>query len=243
MALPFPASRIRSARPAHVVEPPSLAAGADYIIVKTRNPGNPTKATHCPRDIRMSAAEYEVEQKYRVEDLDAVSQRLCEMGANSLKEVQQIDTYFAHPQRSFAETDEAFRMRRIDQVNLLTYKGPRLDSSVKTRREIELPIGEGPLVAEQFRQMVVALGFRIVADVKKRRRCLELSWRGFSVECALDSVEQVGDFVELEIATAEANLIVAQAAIGELAAAIELSHVEYQSYLEMLLQNADSDRG
>jgi adenylate cyclase class 2 len=56
---------------------------------------------------------YEVEQKYRVDDLAAVQERLCALGAAWDDEVQQVDRYFAHPCRNFSETDEALRIRQV----------------------------------------------------------------------------------------------------------------------------------
>ena len=96
----------------------------------------------------------EVEQKFRVDDLDAMERRIVEnLEIESVFELEQQDWYFSHPDRDFRATDEALRIRRTQVAGndsasstLITYKGPRLNSGTagrdfKTRREIELPIG------------------------------------------------------------------------------------------------------
>ena len=48
---------------------------------------------------------YEVEQKYPVDDLDLVEDRLLQFGAIFEQAVGQLDRYFSHPGRDFACTD------------------------------------------------------------------------------------------------------------------------------------------
>ena len=79
-------------------------------------------------------SEFEVEQKLRVEEFGAVRAQLLELGAVEKGTVEQSDTYFAHPQRDFAATDEAFRLRRIGSQNRVTYKGPKRAAAVKNPR-------------------------------------------------------------------------------------------------------------
>ncbi len=76
----------------------------------------------------------EVEQKYRVVHPAELRSRLVALGAKFAPAVRQVDAYFNHPARDFAQTDEAFRIRSIGDENYLTYKGPKLDRTVKTRR-------------------------------------------------------------------------------------------------------------
>src|SRR5947209_1900997 len=101
---------------------------------------------------------YEVEQKYRYPaDLD-LEKRLNDLGAAWHEPVQQVDTYFAHPARDFAATDEALRIRSVGEQNFVTYKGPKIDKTTKTRHELELPLASGHKAAEQFGQLLQALG-------------------------------------------------------------------------------------
>ena len=83
---------------------------------------------------------YEVELKFRLADEVAIITQLAALGAVAGEQVEQCDLYLNHPQRDFAQTDEALRIRRDGSQNVSTYKGPRVDSQTKTRREIEISL-------------------------------------------------------------------------------------------------------
>lgn len=136
---------------------------------------------------------YEVELKVRA-DHDAVRERLAALGAEHLGSVAQADTYYDAPHRDFAETDEAFRIRREtgedDSRAVITYKGPKVDPDSKTRREVETGVSDG----DDADAIVRALGFEPAAVVRKERDRYRLD--GYTV--TLDSVADVGEFVEVE---------------------------------------------
>ncbi len=178
---------------------------------------------------------YEVENKYSIADPSRVIDQLRAMGAEFREAIEQVDRYFAHPVRDFAETDEALRIRRIGDTNLITYKGPKIDKATKTRREIELPLAAGSARAEDYAELLVALGFRPVAEVCKRRRGGMLRWHEWSVELALDEIAELGQFVELEIVVQQDELADAQAALLALATHLQLAEPLRRSYLEMVL--------
>jgi adenylate cyclase class 2 len=180
----------------------------------------------------------EVEQKFCVADLAPVREQLASLGARFAERVDQADTYFAHPARDFAATDEALRLRRVGDVNFITYKGPRLDRTTKTRRELELPLPAGARAFQQHSKLLEALGFRPVATVRKRREAAHLEWNGFDVEAALDDVTAVGRYAELEIFAEESSLEAAKVALASLAKQLGLATSERRSYLELLLAKA-----
>lgn len=185
---------------------------------------------------------FEVEQKFAVADMSALEQRLAASGARPDQDIVQVDLYFAHPARDFAQTDEALRIRRVGQRNYVTYKGAKIDSTTKTRREIELDLAPGDDGARDFQGLFEALGFRPVTEVRKHRRTWLLSWQGHEVEAALDDVDRVGTFAELEIGADEAGLDAARAALASLAAHLHLGAPERRSYLELLLDNTAACR-
>jgi adenylate cyclase class 2 len=185
---------------------------------------------------------YEVENKFPVDDLESMAQRLIAYGARFDEAIEQVDHYFAHPVRDFAQTDEALRIRRIGECNLVTYKGPKIDRATKTRRELELPLAMGGELTQQYVQLLLALGFRSVAEVMKRRRCGRFTWNRWNVEATLDEVEGLGRFVELEIQADADTLRDAQTSLVALASELRLTVVERRSYLEMLLESRQSRR-
>lgn len=180
---------------------------------------------------------YEVEQKFALERPEEVEARLAALGVKTRDAVEQHDTYFAHPARDFGKTDEALRIRRVGEKRYVTYKGPKIDDSTKTRREIELPLpppaAEG---SDDFPQLLGALGFVRVLDVVKRRRTGRLTWENREFEVALDEVRGLGRFLELETAAEESQVDSARKALLTLSAHLGLSQPERRSYLELLVQ-------
>lgn len=179
---------------------------------------------------------YEVEQKFPVANMAALKAKLAALGAAVSGPQSEIDHYYAHPSRDFAETDEALRIRRGDRANRITYKGPKLDATTKTRREIELVLPPGEEHVAGWESMLEALGFTPVGEVCKYRRKAHVPWQGRSVEASLDEVVGLGTFVELELVTDEEDLDAARAVIAALAKQLGLSGGERRSYLELLLE-------
>ena len=177
----------------------------------------------------------EVEVKYRVDDPAAIVERLRAIGRTPVTTRTDEDHYFNAPDRDLKQTDEAFRLRCIGAENRLTYKGPRRDRETKTRTEIEVRLADGPQVVADMERMLVSLGYRPVALVRKERSIHHATWSGESIEVCVDRVDCVGNFVELEIVAEESRFEAAKAAVLGLAAELGLSNPERRSYLEMLL--------
>jgi adenylate cyclase class 2 len=180
---------------------------------------------------------YEVEQKHFVPDERVLFERLAERGVQVGPPVEQADRYFAHPCRDFSQTDEALRIRTVGDKSFVTFKGPKLDTTTKTRRELELPLDASDAGGVLFGELLESLGFRPVAVVRKRRRTFEINSGGHRVEGALDEVEHVGMYAELELMADEDGLDEAKRIISQLASELELGPSERRSYLEMVLEN------
>jgi adenylate cyclase, class 2 len=182
--------------------------------------------------------QYEVEQKFRLgEPAESIVARLLQFGARAIGEVRQADHYFNHPVRNFATTDEALRIRSVGEQNWLTWKGPKIDQETKTRREIESSLGDGSKTAEEIGEILTILGFQPVAVVQKVRKEFEVKRNGRRFEFAVDSVDRVGEFLEVELLAEKADLQAAQDALRSLCAEIGLddSLIERKSYLGLLL--------
>jgi adenylate cyclase, class 2 len=178
---------------------------------------------------------WEVEQKFAIHDVADAIARLAAVGAHFSPGIQQTDQYFNHPARNFATTDEALRIRRGDSESFITYKGPKIDPTTKTRQELEIPLPPGVEVPDQFTELLTALGFHPVEVVRKSRRLAMIAWQGHDVEMALDEVENLGTFLELEISVDDAKLHDAKAALGDLSRHLGFGPSERRSYLELLL--------
>jgi len=178
----------------------------------------------------------EVEVKFKGADRAATVAALLEMGAQLVEDRTDADLYFRAPDRDLKATDEAFRLRRIGANARLTYKGPRRDTETKTRTEIEVPLAPGAETAADAEKLFAALGYTPVTTVRKKRRVYRLTRDGFDCEACFDTVEGIGEFVELEIVAGEADYERAKAAVLELAAELGLTEKEPRSYLRMVLQ-------
>lgn len=180
---------------------------------------------------------YEVEQKFRLtEPASEVIQRITALGAERGGEIQQADHYFNHPVRDFRTTDEALRIRSVGDQNWLTWKGPKIDSETKTRREIEPALGAGKQTAEQLADILSILGFHSVAVVRKSRKSFILNHNCRTFEFVVDQVDGVGEFVEIELSADDEDLADAQTALKALSQEIGLTQIERRSYLALLLE-------
>jgi adenylate cyclase, class 2 len=183
--------------------------------------------------------QFEVEQKHRIDDVAQFERQLAARGVSIGQPIEQVDQYFAHPSRDFAKTDEALRIRTVGDKSFVTYKGPKLDTTTKTRHELEMPIDADH---RSFAELLEALGFKPVATVRKKRRPFQVAHAGRSIEGAVDEVDSLGTFVELELTADDTGLDEAKRLISALAAEFQLGPSERRSYLEMLLEKA-SPRG
>lgn len=179
---------------------------------------------------------YEVELKFPVADPTRPLIQLRNLGAVHDGKKEQRDTYFSHPQRSFAQTNEALRLRETDGKNFITYKGPLVDHQTKMRREIELALQSGKLAGQEFSEMLKILGFRPVKTVVKIRDSYHINWQDRHCEVCVDLVEGLGMFIEVETIAEEAALDAAKQAVLKLASLLELQDPEPRSYLNMLLE-------
>jgi adenylate cyclase class 2 len=179
----------------------------------------------------------EVEMKFPVSDFGALERQLAAWGATGPTRTD-ADHYFNAPDRDFARTDEALRVRSIGPANFVTYKGPKRDAQTKTRTEIEVGLAPGADAADVFRRLLTHLGYRFVAVVRKRRTIYHVEREGLALEACLDEVEGLGRFAELEIQAPEEELEKARAVLLRTAATLGLGTSERRSYLELLLERA-----
>lgn len=177
----------------------------------------------------------EIEMKFPVADFQPVIFILEEWHAERGESETEEDHYYGPPDRDFAKTDEALRLRQIGEKNLATYKGPKEAGPTKTRREVEAPLADGPVAAAKFREFLECLRYQNVATVRKRRQFYRFQRDGFLMHACLDDVENVGRFIELEITTSPDAKAKAQEVLQKAATELKLKDSERRSYLEMLL--------
>lgn len=128
------------------------------------------------------------------------------------------------------------RIRVVGDKSFVTYKGPKLDKTTKTRREIELPLDPADQDGSRFASLLAALGFTPLALVRKRQSAFRIAVDDHEVDGALDELDGLGCFVELELLANDDTLEAAKQTIVKLAAELDLGPSERRSYLELLLE-------
>ncbi len=181
----------------------------------------------------------EIEMKFRVADHASIRAALSQLGVHPVEAHVEADHYHNAPDRDFRQTDEAFRLRRIGPRNLLTYKGPKLPGPAKTRTEIEIPLHDGDMVAEQTLRMLQMLKYRPTAVVRKHRTAFALHRAGFDLHVCLDDVDRIGQFVEVEIVAPPERRDTAQTVLLAVVAELRLKDHEPRSYLRMVLEQGE----
>jgi adenylate cyclase class 2 len=136
----------------------------------------------------------EIEAKLKVDSLDEVEKRLKELGAEYIGEQLQEDILFDDAAETLTKNDSCIRLRKQvmngQTKYILTYKGAKENSNLKKRREIETDVSNGDSVKE----LLSALGYKKRLIVEKNRRF----WKHGKCEVALDSLNLLGNFVEIE---------------------------------------------
>ena len=172
------------------------------------------------------------------EETDRITEVLCSMGFRKAARFCQRDTYFDNAAREIRGGGKALRIRETKDLMKgvvtaeLNFKGPRMDQVSMTRQELETEVGQ----AETGRRILAALGFSpVLPEVVKERTeyCRE------EITAALDRVEGLGDFLELEILADEETengkvLQKLEELLGELG--YQMGDTVTRSYLSMLQQ-------
>ena len=172
------------------------------------------------------------------EETDRITEVLCSMGFRKAARFCQRDTYFDNEAGEIRGGGKALRIRETKDLMKgvvtaeLNFKGPRMDQVSMTRQELETEVGQ----AETGRRILAALGFSpVLPEVVKERT----EYRRKEITAALDRVEGLGDFLELEILADEETengkvLQKLEELLGELG--YQMGDTVTRSYLSMLQQ-------
>jgi len=173
----------------------------------------------------------EVEIKAPAPDLRVVEERLRRIGAKLVDDHLEKDLYFSSPLKDMVASDEALRVREMPDRSFLTYKGPKIDVTTKSREEVEVEVSSADGVITLLRR----LGFTPTARIEKSRRIYET--QEFFI--MLDDVFSLGTFVEIESRRSDLD---ARERAFQLLDELGLDKTERRSYLELLMdRGGDAD--
>ena len=145
----------------------------------------------------------EVEIKVAVKNKLLIEEKLLQTGFSKGDLLKESDFYFDSDYNKLKENDMALRIRSCENLtqdspeSFITFKGPKMDKISMTRKELETKIEN----AETGIEILKSLGYVPVSPVIKIRQEFHLN----EINVCLDQVEDLGDFLELEIAVSEEN--------------------------------------
>jgi adenylate cyclase class 2 len=136
----------------------------------------------------------ETEIKFKVEAHDALRERLSAIGAVRRGLRFEVNAFFDDHGKLKAQ-GSGLRLRSMrdeagETRSVITYKGPATGDAVRSREEIEFPIGDLDAAAA----LLARLGYAPTIAFEKRRETWELE--GSLIE--LDELPHLGRFVEIE---------------------------------------------
>src|ERR1700722_11876949 len=164
----------------------------------------------------------EIEQKYRVSDVDSLRKKLIKLGARKSTRGYERNELF-DMDGALRRQGRKLRLRRHGEDKaVLTLKGPRQDGVHKTRMEIETRVDYEPA-----KRILELLSFRVSETYSKLREEYKLG----SCTVCLDHIAQCGWFFEIEGTPRQIN---------EIAQKLELNDLdrEHRSYRKLIKQQS-----
>ena len=189
-----------------------------------------------PRENSISMA-LEIEIKVKVPSLNFIRENLLKNGATLIADQDEHDLYYNAPDRDFAVTDEALRIRYLanqicgkEMPPNVTYKGPKVGrEGFKSREEIIVDLSS----AEDYCLILERLGFHLTAEVVKHREMYQCT----DAIVTLDNLPSVGMFSEIEASFALSE----DEAISVINKTAEMAGIKGErltkSYLEIMLDS------
>lgn len=158
---------------------------------------------------------YEVEYKFEINK--DISEKIINNFKNNLPQtiIEQIDTYYDFKEKALLRNaDKALRIRKSfknikDELTIpeveITFKEPKFRKNSKTRNEINLTIQD----YNGFHTLFSELTLLPIKTIKKSRMTYKdyLDDKNMEINVSLDTIEDLGYFIELESFTKEINKI------------------------------------
>lgn len=138
----------------------------------------------------------ELEAKFRVHSHEDVRRRLNECGAARRGIYLETNHLFDLPDASLRAAGKGLRVRDVQMLDgepathVLTFKGPLRPGPFKDREEIETAVHD----ADAACAILAALGYEETLCFEKQRE----TWRLDDVSVELDTLPEIGEFVEIE---------------------------------------------
>lgn len=141
----------------------------------------------------------ELEASYCIENFEEILKKIKEKNYKFNYEVQEQDTYYTDKKLEFIKTKTCLRTRKTNNEKLeLTFKPQIADSMERYgKKEVNISLNVNDL--EDIKFILNGLGYDKYISFTKNRVVYTKNECGFEHNIMLDSIENVGNFIELEI--------------------------------------------
>jgi adenylate cyclase class 2 len=176
----------------------------------------------------------EVECRVKIKDEKKFEGLREKLKNNMVKKSREVDTYYYPPHKDFIMTSkgrEYLRIREVDDKNELTHKNAIYENGKHTH-SIEKSISFTD--ANMLKEILNILGFRVLLTVDKLREIFEDD--DFII--TLDSVNKLGNFIEIEKKGKIDDIKAANSMCWEKAKELGIKNLEFCpiGYVQMLEQ-------
>lgn len=184
---------------------------------------------------------FEIEVKVPLKDAEETTGRLQKIGFYKSQKIREEDHYYDNAASQIKNKGEALRVRHITDLesgkseSVITFKGKKMDTVSKSRKELETGVSDGKLAEQIFE----AIGFcKVTPSVIKVRQELVLE----DMTACIDKIDALGAFLELEIVIGREEE--KESALSKIADVLEklgysLSDSIRNSYLALLQGTSD----
>ncbi len=176
----------------------------------------------------------EIEIKFPLKNPEEIINFLNKSTEKKVEKTVQVDTYFTPAHKDFLEPDYPFQWLRVrESINgvILNYKHfyPENKKNIDYCDEFEAIVNSSII-----KKILECLDFKKLVELKKERS----SWMYKDVEISIDKVEELGEFIELEITTPFDDSNVAKEYLYKITKEIgaEVGEEDYRGYPFMLLE-------
>lgn len=147
----------------------------------------------------------ETEQKYYCFNPEKLIEKINELGFNELNKKSESDEYFTDINGEYIANRTCLRIRKTNNSKMeITFKGKSsslLGKYCKLENNISADIGE----YENFVNLFTSLGFYSYCEVIKERLTFEKYDDKYKYSIMIDSLPNIGGFVEFEILSEQEN--------------------------------------
>jgi adenylate cyclase class 2 len=175
--------------------------------------------------------EREVKLKLKGMSIEELKNKLLKDQIKYIGVEKQTDIYLNSKFRNFKETDEALRIRKVNNTVELTYKGPKFSSKSKSREEITVEINDENAMLKILQKLDI---YPVYSVSKERYTFID---NNFNI--CLDKVEGLGEYIEIEGINSDENKLLEY--INDFIRKYNINvEMERKSYLELLVEKNES---